>query len=129
MSTDSLPHPTLLRAAAHGAPGELLAQDVTFASPFAEYHGRADVAHLFGLIGRVLCEPTITGAASDGTFVYTSLRGSAAGQPIEGVVRERHDGDGRLVHGTLFLRPYRSLRAAMDAMGRLLAESPLPGAR
>jgi hypothetical protein len=44
-------------------------------------------------------------------------------------VRERHDEEGRLVHATLYLRPYRSLRAAMDAMGRLLAEAPLPSAR
>ena len=129
MSADSLPHPTLLRAAAHDDPGGLLADDVIFASPFADYHGRADVAHLFGLIGRVLSDPTVTAAASDGTFVYTSVSGRADGQPVEAVVRERHDGDGRLVHGMLFLRPYRSLRAAMDAMGRLLAESPLPSAR
>lgn len=123
------PLPTLLRAAAAGAPADLLADDVAFASPFADYHGRADVAHLFGLIGRVLSDPVVTGRAGDGTWTYTSVTARADGHPIEAVLRERHDAAGRLAQGTLFLRPYRSLRAAMDAMGRLLADAPLPSNR
>jgi hypothetical protein len=60
-----------------------------FSSPFADYHGRADVIHLLALISHVLQTPSVT----------------------------------------LFLRPYRVLRAALDAMGRLLADAPLPSAR
>jgi hypothetical protein len=118
--------PILLRALDHVEPATLLAEDVSFSSPYADYHGRADVAHLFSLIGRVLTEPVVVGSATDGTWRYTSLTARAGAHELEAVVRERHDTHGRLVHATLFLRPYRSLRAAMDAMGRLLAEAPLP---
>ena len=69
------------------------------------------------------------GAASDGTWTYTALAGAVDGRPIDAVVRERHDDAGRLLHAFLFLRPYRSLRAAMDAMGGLLAAEPLPNGR
>ena len=118
----------LLRARDHPEPTELLVEDVTFSSPFADYRGRADVAHLFTLIGRVLTEPAVIGSATDGVWTYTSLTATADAHDLEAVLRERHDADGRLVHATLFLRPYRSLRAAMDAMERLLAQAPLQGA-
>jgi len=132
MTPAPLPSPrlsTLLATFGHASPEELLAPEVSFSSPFAEYHGRADVTHLFGLIARVLDEPAVTGTATDGTWTYISLTGSVGGRGLEAVVRERHDDGGRLLHATLFLRPYRTLRAAMDAMGRLLAEEPLPSAR
>jgi hypothetical protein len=122
-------YPILLRARDHAEPATLLAEDVTFSSPFADYHGRPDVCHLFSLIARVLTEPAIIGSATDGVWTYTSLTARADAHELEAVLRERHDADGRLLHATLFLRPYRSLRAAMDAMGRLLAETPLPSAR
>ena len=128
-SCSSPEYPILLRALEHPEPTTLLADDVSFSSPFAEYHGRADVAHLFSLIGRVLTEPAIIVSATDGGWTYTSLTARADGHELEAVVRERHDADGRLVHATLFLRPYRALRAAIDAMGRLLAETPLQSAR
>jgi hypothetical protein len=129
-STHFVPDPcTLLASFSHANPEELLAPEVSFSSPFADYHGRADVVHLFVLIARVLGQPAVAGSASDGTWTYTSLTGSVDGRALEAVVRERHDEHGRLLHATLFLRPYRTLRAAMDAMGRLLAEDPLPSAR
>jgi hypothetical protein len=119
----------LLTALDHGQPGELLADDVVFSSPFADYHGREDVSHLFGLIARVIEAPTVEGTATDGMWIYTALSGAVQGRPVDAVVRERHDDAGRLQHAFLFLRPYRSLRAAMDAMGGLLAAEPLPSAR
>lgn len=125
--SDSIP--ILLRVVAGEAPAGLLADEVTFASPFADYHGRADVAHLFGLIAQVMREPVITGAATDGVWTYTALTARAGDHALEAVLRERRDATGRLAHGVLVLRPYRSLRAAMDAMGRLLAQAPLPSAR
>jgi hypothetical protein len=45
------------------------------------------------------------------------------------VLREQYDDRGRLLHVTLFLRPLASLRQAIGQMGRLLADSPLPGSR
>ena len=120
---------TFLAALGQAAPAELLAPDVSFSSPFADYHGRDDVSHLFGLIGRVLPDPAVTGGASDGVWTYTSFTGTVDGQRLDGIVRERHDDAGRLAHASLFLRPYASLRAAMSAMGRMLADAPLPSAR
>jgi hypothetical protein len=87
------------------------------------------VIHLFGLIARVLQAPVVTGAATDGTWTYTSLTGNVSGHELQGLVCERHDEDGLLMHATLYLRPYHLLRVAMDAMGRLLSDAPLPGAR
>ena len=87
------------------------------------------MVHLFGLIARVLQTPSISAAATDGTLTYTSLTGNADGRALQAVVCERYDDDGRLAHATLFLRPYDVLRSAMDAMGRLLADAPLPSAR
>jgi hypothetical protein len=43
------------------------------------------------------------------------------------MLREQRDSSGALAHVTLYLRPYRVLRAAMARMGELLARSPLPG--
>jgi hypothetical protein len=119
----------LLTALSYSEPAELLAHNVVFSSPFAEYHGREDVSHLFRLIARVIQTPSVEGTATDGTWTYTALTGAVEGRDLDAVVRERHDDTGRLQHAVLFLRPYRSLRAAMDAMGRLLAAEPLPSAR
>ncbi len=125
----SRPPSTLLAALSRVAPTDLVAEEVSFSSPFADYDGRADVLHLFGLIGQVLHEPVVTGGATDGVWTYTSFTGSVDGRELEAVVRERHDPAGRLVHALLFLRPYASLRAAMNAMGRLFADAPLPSRR
>jgi hypothetical protein len=132
--TESRPFPaprpsTFFQALRDTAGRDLLAEEITFLSPFAGYHGREDVSHLFGLIARVLQRPTISASATDGTLMYTSLTGTVNGHALEAVVCERHDADGRLAHATLFLRPYRGLRAATDEMGRLLADAPLPSAR
>jgi hypothetical protein len=69
------------------------------------------------------------GGATDGDWTYTSFSGRVDGRDLEGVTRERHDSAGRLVHALLFLRPYASLRAAMNAMGERLADEPLPSRR
>src|SRR5690349_4577199 len=119
----------MLTALDHVDRGELLAEDVVFSSPFADYQGREDVSHLFGLIARVIEAPTEGGTASDGRWLYTALSGGVEGRRVDAVVRERRDDAGRLTHAVLFLRPYRSLRAAMEAMGSLLATEPLPSTR
>jgi hypothetical protein len=111
------------------ASDDLLAEDVTFSSPFADYHGRADVVHLFNLIGRVLTPPVVTDAGAHGAWTYTSFTGYVDGREFDAVVRESYDDAGRLLHATLFLRPYDSLRAAMAAVARLLLDAPLPSSR
>ena len=47
------------------------------------------------------------------------------GNEMQGMLREQRDGSGALVHVTLFLRPYRALRAAIAQMGELLARNPV----
>lgn len=106
----------------------LLADDVTFSSPVADYHGKPDVLHLLGLIGQVLDDRAATGVAFDGASRLTSLEASVRGERVEGIIRERRDERGRLTHATLFLRPLRPLRTAVGAMAELLAQSPLPSA-
>jgi hypothetical protein len=70
---------TLLAPRSRAAPADLLAGDVRFSSPFADYHGRADVLHLFGLAGRVLHKPVVTDAATDRVWTYTSFIGRVEG--------------------------------------------------
>lgn len=117
---------------------EALAQDVTFSSPVADYHGRADVAHLLRAIARVLDDLVATDTATTGTHAtgtdddsaqLTMLTATVEGRPIEGILKERHDQDGRLLHATLFLRPYRTLQTAINAMLNLLSADPLPSNR
>lgn len=106
----------------------LLADDVTFSSPVADYRGKPDVLHLLGLIGQVLDERLATDVAFDGASRLTSIEASVRGERVEGIIRELHDERARVTHATLFLRPLRPLRAAVGAMAELLAQSPLPSA-
>lgn len=103
----------------------LLADDVIFSSPVADYHGNADV---LGLIGQVLDDRAATGVSFDGVARVTSIDARVRGERVEGIIRERHDARERLTHATLFLRPLRPLRTAVGAMAELLTQSPLPSA-
>ncbi|MFZ0041921.1 MAG: nuclear transport factor 2 family protein [Solirubrobacteraceae bacterium] len=107
----------------------LLADDVTFSSPVADYHGRADAAHLLTLIPSVVDDLALGDPALAGGVRFTSLSASVDGHPLEGLLREREDEQGKLAHVTLFLRPYHSLKIAIQAMGQRLAEAPLPSTR
>lgn len=130
MTTTAEPHGLVDLLGPDGATelAALLADDVTFSSPVADYHGKADVLHLLGLIGQVLDHRAATGVSFDGATRLTSIDASVRGERVEGIIRERHDARGRLTHATLFLRPLRSLHAAVGAMAELLAQSPLPSA-
>lgn len=112
-----------------GALTGLLAEDVKFSSPAADYHGRADVVHMLTLIARVLESPQVQSTAADRSSRLITLTAQHKGQPLEGILRERRDDVGRLVHVTLYLRPYHTLRACIDAMRTLLANAPLPSTR
>ena len=105
-----------------------LRDDVRFRSPYADYAGRADVAHLVGLIRRALGELRVVGQLRSDTETMTRFEGRVVtGEDVQGVLAERHDADGRLVEAMLTLRPYSGLRAAMRAMQPLLEAAPLPG--
>jgi hypothetical protein len=111
-----------------GAPvAPALRDDVRFRSPYADYTGRADVAHLVDLIRRALGELHVVVRLGSGGDTMTRFEGRVVtGEEVQGVLAERHDADGRLVEAMLTLRPYAGLRAAMRAMQPLLEASPLP---
>ena len=107
----------------------LLAPDVQFHSPFADYSGRADVAHLFATIATVLRDIETTRVLVDDRGRTTFLAATVDDHPLQAVLDERLDDDGRLVDSTLFIRPYSTLRVAMSRMGAALETSPLPSRR
>ena len=101
---------------------ELLGDRVRFRSPYADYAGRDEVGHLFGLIRQVLVELQPTLQLADGAHTVTMFDARVPGEQVQGVLYEEHDGSGRLVDATLTLRPYAGLRAAMRAMQELMAK-------
>jgi DNA-binding HxlR family transcriptional regulator len=107
------------------------ADEVTFSSPVADYHGREDVVHLLGLIARVLKSPAATETTAIGPSRLTAFTARVEDDQdyaeLDGILRESYDESGRLVHATLFLRPLASLRQAIGQLARLLADAPLPG--
>ena len=98
----------------------LLADQVRFRSPYADYAGRDEVGHLFGLIRQVLVELRPTLQLSDGAHTVTMFDARVPGEQVQGVLYEEHDDAGRLVDAMLTLRPYAGLRAAMRAMQELM---------
>ncbi|MEU5996854.1 hypothetical protein ABZ837_03375 [Streptomyces sp. NPDC047197] len=136
---------------APGAPGQtrlLLARDVVFHSPVADYGGRDDVAHLFAKIGQCLSgvEPLreFSGPGADGegreggegekrgqehhsvtTFTCSVGEESAA----YGVFVQQVDAQGQLTEATLLLRPLGALKAAVSQMREALSADPLPSRR
>ena len=114
----SKPDPTRLAA--------LLSEDVRFHSPVADYEGRADVTHLLTAIAGVLDSVGPVRELAAGRERTTFLAGTAQGRPIEGVLDEHHDEQGRVVEATLMLRPLFALQVAVRAMAEALTLSPLP---
>ncbi|BCK53717.1 hypothetical protein [Nocardia wallacei] len=103
-----------------------LAEGAVFSSPVADYRGRANVAHMLGVIATVLggVEETATWpGAGDRVFAF---RAKVEREELQGVLREERDAHGKLRQVTLFLRPYRVLRGAIATMARRLEDSPLP---
>ena len=124
--------PTLLEALAGQdarALGELVAEDVRFRSPAADYAGRDDVVHLLATIGGVVSDVRSTRTLVDGRSTTTFLTALLGDRALQGVLDEHHDEAGRVTEAMLLLRPYPVLRAAMGAMQARLADDPLPSAR
>jgi hypothetical protein len=123
------PTPTLFDAVrGQAASDELLDDDVLFRSPFADYRGRADVAHLVGLIAQVVHDVQAHRSLHDGTSRMTVFTAHVdGGQPAQGALWEEHDGSGAVVEAMLTVRPLSALHVAMGGMRDLLTTSPLPG--
>jgi len=115
-----------LRSGDTGSLSGLLADDVVFSSPVADYHGREPVSRMFALIAVVIDEVTPVQewhAELDSVYAFTAR---VSGEQVQGMLREQSGAAGALTRVTLFLRPYAALRTAIAAMRRLMEESPPP---
>jgi hypothetical protein len=106
-----------------------LAEDVTFKSPVATYHGRDDVVHLLTIIVGVVEDYTVERELAGDAEVVSIVSGRVAGEPVDGVVGRRLNEAGEIAELTLLLRPLKALMGAVELMAQALAASPLPSAR
>jgi hypothetical protein len=106
----------------------LFAADAVFSSPVADYEGRERACHLLGLIAGVVKEVEPTAEWSEGGATVSAFVARVDGLRLEGMLCEERDASGALVHVTLFLRPFKTLRVAIGRMGELLEANPLPEA-
>ena len=109
-----------------GAVTDLLAEDVTFSSPVADYHGRENAAHMLGLIATVLDDVAAVRGWGDERESVSAFTARTGDGELQGILREERGPAGTLVQVTLFLRPYSVLRAAIATMRQRLADAPLP---
>jgi hypothetical protein len=117
----------ILQAWRSGDAGTLpgvLAENATFSSPVADYVGGQHASRVLGLIAQVLEDVRTDQEWNDGNETVSAFTARFHGEEMQGMLREQRDGSSALVHVTLFLRPYRTLRAAITRMGELLADSP-----
>jgi hypothetical protein len=95
----------------------LLDPGIRFHSPYADYHGREQVAALLAVIPSVLQDVRVDGAPLDDHRRTVTLFHARVGEhAVDGVVHERVGEDGRTTELTLFLRPLAGVRAAVAAM-------------
>jgi hypothetical protein len=104
----------------------VLAPQARFRSPYADYRGRDDVAHLVGQIRCVLADIDLGRRLADGPTTMTAFAARVGDEAIQGVLVEERGDDGRVADAMLTIRPYAGLRAAMRAMQERLAAAPLP---
>jgi hypothetical protein len=104
----------------------LLAPDVTFHSPVADYAGAQDVAHLLAAIGRCVTDIEVGRQYVDGTHRVTVFSGHVSEHAVDAVLIQQTDVDGRVREATLMLRPLAGLRRAVGLMREALALDPLP---
>jgi len=118
MSTPLVAH--LMNVAPADVPS-LLADDVHFRSPFAEYEGRNMVARLFTVMPAVFDElALVRELRGDDREVAAVLCGRIGDEPVDVIVDERHAIDGRVSEAMLVTRPLAATKAAIRRMGALL---------
>jgi hypothetical protein len=118
MSSPLIAH--LVGAAPADVPS-LLADDVRFRSPFAEYEGRDVIARLFDVMPAVFDELVLVRELrGDDQEVAAVLRGRIGDEPIDVIFDERYAIDGRLSEAMLVTRPLAATKAAIRRMGALL---------
>jgi hypothetical protein len=99
----------------------LLADDVRFASPFAEYEGRDTIARLFAVMPAVFDElALVRELRGDDREVAAVLRGRIGDEPVDVIVDERYAIDGRVSEAMVITRPLAGTKAAIRRMGALL---------
>lgn len=103
--------------------------DIRFRSPFADYAGRADVAHLVALIRNVLVKVEPVRQLHEQEVTISLFEARVAEEDVQGFLFEERDANGRLVDVMLTIRPYGGLRASMKAMQARMEAAPLPSAR
>ena len=106
-----------------------LASAVRFRSPFADYHGRDDVAHLVQLIRDVLGDVRVGRRLQGGADTMSVFEAQVADTTVQGVLVETRDDEGAVADAMLTIRPYAGLRTAMAAMLEQLDADPLPSRR
>jgi uncharacterized protein len=110
----------LLEARDRDALGALLASDVRFHSPVADYDGRDDVAQLLSLIAGVLDDVRVRRQLTGERELTSFLAGCVGEAAFDAVLDEHYDDRGAVVELTLMLRPLSTLRAAIALMGAAL---------
>jgi hypothetical protein len=106
--------------------GAVLAPQIRFRSPYADYRGRDDVAHLVGQVRHVLGDVDLGRRLTDARTTMTAFEARVGGEAVQGVLVEERDEQGRVADAMLTIRPYAGLRAALRAMDARLAADPLP---
>ncbi len=106
------------------APGDvssLLADDIRFRSPAADYEGRETIARLFGVMPAVFDElELVRELRGDDREVASVLRGRIGDEPVAVIVDERYAVDGRVSEAMVATRPLAATKAAIRRMGTLL---------
>lgn len=103
-----------------------VADSVVFSSPVTDYHGRDAALHILATIGEVIDNPTLIEQQESETTTFSRFVASIGGDELHGLLHEERDPAGRLVHITLFVRPFAVLRTAIAAMRTRLERAPLP---
>jgi len=97
----------------------LVAEDVVFHSPVQTYRGREQVLLLLVTIGGIIDDVQAT-RELDGVTFFTAR---VEEHPVDGVLDEHADDQGKVTELTLMLRPLAALQAAVARMARALADS------
>jgi ketosteroid isomerase-like protein len=113
-----------LRESDRDAIAALMADDVEFHSPVADYRGREQVVHLLATIAGVIDDIRTRRELGEGLETVTFVEGEVAGRAVDGVLDEIRAEDGRIVELTLMLRPLDALMEGVKRMAAALTDTP-----